>query len=92
MNLDPNEPFPSQVVKAFTVITITPDPMVSAAHNRMPVILGSEHTPWWSESKFEPHFIKTLLRPNVTEDMDCHRVSSQVNRAKKDSPECIQFE
>ena len=64
--------------------------MVSAVHNRVPVILGPEHYPWWLESKFEPDFLRILLRPYPAEDMDCYCVSSLVNRAKNDSPECIQ--
>ena len=68
-----------------------PNPIVAAVHNRMPVILGPEHYQWWLETdRFEPQFLKPLLRPYPAEDMDCHRVSKLVNSAKNDSPECIQ--
>ena len=91
LNLDDTEPAAGQVIETFTIITTEPNPMVAAVHNRMPVILGPEHYQWWLESeRFEPQFLKTLLRPYPAEDMDCHRVSKLVNSAKNDSPECIQ--
>jgi putative SOS response-associated peptidase YedK len=62
--------------------------MVAAVHNRMPVILGPEHYQWWLEpNRFEPHFLKTLLRPYPAELMECCRVSKLVNNAKIDTPE-----
>jgi putative SOS response-associated peptidase YedK len=64
--------------------------MVAAVHNRIPVILGSEHYQWWLEpDRFEPQFLKTLLRPYPADQMDCYRVSKLVNNAKHDSPECL---
>ena len=65
--------------------------MVAAVHNRMPVILGPEHYQWWLQpDRFEPQFLKTLLRPYPAEDMACVRVSRLVNNAKHDGPECLQ--
>ena len=79
-----------QVVETFTVITTTPNPMVAKVHDRMPVILGPEHYRWWLEpERFEPQFLKTLLRPYPADLMDCCRVSKLVNSAKHDGPECV---
>jgi putative SOS response-associated peptidase YedK len=90
LGLDDTGPSVSQVVETFTVITTTPNPMVAAVHNRMPVILSPEHYPWWLEPKrFEPEFLKTLLRPYPADDMECQRVSKLVNSAKNDGPDCI---
>jgi putative SOS response-associated peptidase YedK len=59
-------------------------------HDRMPVILSPEHYQWWLEPKrFEPEFLKNLLRPYPAEDMACVRVSKLVNNAKHDSPDCL---
>ena len=64
--------------------------MVAAAHNRMPVILMPEQYQWWLEpSRFEPQFLKTLLRPYPAVDLACCRVSKLVNSAKNDGPECL---
>lgn len=90
LNLDDTEPSTGQVVETFTVITTEPNAMVARVHTRMPVILGPEHYQWWLEPKrFEPEFLKTLLRPYPAEDMDCCRVSTLVNSAKNDVPECL---
>jgi putative SOS response-associated peptidase YedK len=55
----------------------------------MPIILGAEHYLWWLQTRFEPQFLKTLLRPYPAEEMDCYRVSTLVNSARQDSPECV---
>ncbi|MEI6077849.1 MAG: SOS response-associated peptidase, partial [Verrucomicrobiota bacterium] len=80
----------SSVLETFTIITTEPNPMVAAVHNRMPVILGPEHYRWWLEpNRFEPQFLKTLLRPYPAEDMACYRVSKLVNNARFDDPACL---
>jgi putative SOS response-associated peptidase YedK len=80
----------SQCVETFTVITTEPNAMVAKVHDRMPVILSPEHYRWWLESdRFEPQFLKTLLRPYPAEAMACVRVSKLVNNAKHDSPICL---
>jgi putative SOS response-associated peptidase YedK len=54
------------------------------------VILSPEHYQWWLEPKrFDPQFLKALLRPYPAEDMACVRVSMLVNNAKHDSPACL---
>jgi putative SOS response-associated peptidase YedK len=90
LGLDDTGPSISQEIETFTIITTTPNPMVAKVHDRMPVILEPEHYQWWLEPKrFEPEFLKTLLRPYPADQMDCYRVSKLVNSAKNDSPEWI---
>jgi putative SOS response-associated peptidase YedK len=72
----------SQVVETFTIITTEPNLMAARVHNRMPVILGPEHYSWWLEPKYEPEFLKTLLRPFPAKLMQCSRVSLRVNDAR----------
>ncbi len=39
---------------------------------------------WWMQpDRFEPQFLKTLLRPYPAEDMACVRVSKLVNKSVK---------
>jgi putative SOS response-associated peptidase YedK len=91
LGLDDTGPSISQIVETFTVITTTPNAMVAKVHDRMPVILGQEHFQWWLEpERFEPEFLKTLLRPYSAEDMACYRVSKLVNNAKNDTADCLQ--
>jgi len=89
LDLDDSGPNLNQIVETFTIITCEPNLMAAKVHNRMPVILGAEHYSWWLEPKFEPEFLKTLLRPFPTDLMDCRQVSSIVNNARNDGPECI---
>ena len=64
LGLDDTSPAVSQIIETFTIITTEPNAMVAAVHNRMPVIFGPEHYQWWLQpDRFEPQFLKTLLRP-----------------------------
>ena len=79
-----------EVLETFTVITTEPNAMVAKVHDRMPVILAPEHYQWWLEpDRFEPQFLKTLLRPYSAEEMDCQTVSKLMNNARFDGPACI---
>ncbi len=86
---DGDKPAPSRVIETFTIITTTPNKMTAAIHDRMPVILHPDHWQWWIDDRHNGDFVKSLLRPYPTEDMDCYRVSPLVNNAKNDSPECL---
>ena len=85
--LDDTGPSINQVVETFTIITCEPNLMAAKVHTRMPVIVGPEHYSWWLEPKFEPEFLKTLLRPFPAEKMQCSRVSVRVNYARNDGPD-----
>ena len=88
MTFPPNCQLPAANCQ-LTLITTEPNPRVAAVHNRMPVILGPEHYQWWLEpSRFEPEFLKTLLRPYPAQDMACCRLSKLANNAKHDGPDC----
>lgn len=90
LGLDDTGPSVDQTVETFTIITTEPNAMVAKVHDRMPVILSPEHYQWWLEPKrFDPQFLKTLLRPYPAEDMACVRVSKLVNIAKHDTPDCL---
>ena len=90
LGLDDTGPSISQVVETFTIITCEPNLMAAKVHSRMPVIVGPEHYSWWLEPKFEPEFLKTLLRPFPAEMMRCERVSVKVNDARNDGVECVE--
>ena len=87
--MDDTGPNLFQIVESFTIITTEPNLMAAKVHSRMPVIIGQEHYSWWLEPKFEPEFLKTLLRPFPAKLMDCRQVSVRVNDARNDGPECV---
>jgi putative SOS response-associated peptidase YedK len=80
---------PSRVIETFSIITTTANPMVSAVHERMPVILDSSYWQWWIDDRRRGEDVKFLLRPFDAEDMDCYRGSLLVNNAMNDSPDCL---
>jgi putative SOS response-associated peptidase YedK len=78
-------------VESFTIITTLPNELVRPIHNRMPVILLPEDEEQWLDVYRTPFVkAKSLLRPYPEELMDAHDVSTIVNSAKYDGPECIQ--
>ena len=78
-------------VESFTIITTEPNELVRHIHNRMPVILRLEDEDQWRDAS-RTRFVKakSLLKPYLEELMDAHDVSTIVNSAKYDVPECIQ--
>jgi putative SOS response-associated peptidase YedK len=78
-------------VESFTIITTQPNELVRPIHNRMPVILQPEDEEQWLDT-YRTTFAKaqSLLKPYPDELMDAHDVSTIVNSAKYDGPECIQ--
>ena len=78
-------------VESFTIITTEPNELVRPIHNRMPVILQPEDEEQWLDASRTPFVkAKSLLQPYPDELMDTHDVSTIVNSAKYDGPECIQ--
>jgi putative SOS response-associated peptidase YedK len=78
-------------VESFTIITTEPNELVRPVHNRMPVILRPEDEEQWLDvSRTSFAKARSLLEPYPEELMDAHDVSTVVNSAKYDGPECIQ--
>jgi len=51
--------------------------------NRMPVRLSPKHSQRWREpNRFQPQFLKILLRPYPAEEMDSCRMAKLVNNAR----------
>ena len=77
-------------VESFTIITTEPNELVRPVHNRMPVILRPEDEEQWLDASRIPFAkAKSLLKPYPEELMDAHDVSTIVNSAKYDGPECV---
>ena len=78
-------------VESFTIITTEPNELVRPIHNRMPVILQPEDEKQWLDASRTPFAkAKSLLQPYPDDLMDAHDVSTIVNSAKYDGPECIE--
>jgi putative SOS response-associated peptidase YedK len=78
-------------VESFTIITTEPNELVRPVHNRMPVILLPEDEEQWLDTSRASYAkAKSVLKPYPNELMEVHDVSTIVNSAKYDGPECIQ--
>lgn len=73
-----------------TIITTTPNSLMEAIHNRMPVILTPEAIDIWLDSSQQnPEVLLPLLKPYPADQMKAYAVSRLVNAPVNDRPECI---
>ena len=74
----------------FTIITTTPNDLVSPIHDRMPVILSNEDVETWLDPNVtEPERLLPLLDPYPQKTMEAYPVSTLVNSPRNDSPDLI---
>lgn len=73
-----------------TIITTTPNETVSSVHDRMPVILTPDHESIWLNPKVNDiNLLKSILIPYESNQMSSYQVSTIVNNAKNETPECV---
>ncbi len=73
-----------------TIVTTKANALISPIHDRMPVILQPENEKLWLGPNLKDMAsLTTLLKPYPKNFLRAYRVSSIVNSAKNDSPECI---
>lgn len=73
-----------------TIITTTPNEMMSQIHNRMPVILKPEDYPVWLETAEQPlNRLQAPLKPYPADEMKAFAVSRLVNSPNMDEPSLI---
>lgn len=77
-------------LRSCTIVTTTPNELIGRFHHRMPVILPLEaYDAWLDPEPADPEALKPLLIPYPTGEMVAYPVSTGVNRAANDSPDCI---
>ena len=80
-----------ELVETCSIITTSANALVSAIHDRMPVILERENYDIWLDPGFrkvEP--LLDLLMPYRTDSMRQQRVSTRVNSVQNDDPACAE--
>lgn len=84
------EPERNETPAAFCIVTTTPNPLLAAIHDRMPVILGPNSGPaWLGDEALAPARLAQLCRPLPADKMTGHRVDPRVNNARYEAPDCI---
>lgn len=78
-------------IESCTILTTDANEIMSAIHERMPVIIPPEKYPLWLDSgQHDGKKISGLLRPFDSSQMSAYPVSAFVNNAKHDTAQCIQ--
>ena len=82
---DTGEEFPS-----FTIITTTPNMLMTDIHTRMPVILKQKHFDEWLDRKNNNiEDLKRLLVSYPAHQMEAFPVSMYVSNSRNEGPECM---
>lgn len=80
-----------RIVDTCTVVTTEPNELIRPLHDRMPAIIAPEDFAIWLEpNHFEPDTLRSLLAPFPPERMRMTPVSTWVNNANNEGPECIE--
>jgi putative SOS response-associated peptidase YedK len=77
-------------VRTCTIITTSPNELVKALHNRMPVILPRDsYGQWLSNTPQTPENLSPLIKPYPSAEMAAYPVSTLVNNPKNDHAACV---
>ena len=80
-----------EVIESCTILTIDANDLTQPIHDRMPVILKPEDYDLWLDPQVKaPNLLKPLLRPYPSEEMVAEPVSTKVNKATYDAPDCVE--
>ena len=81
-----------RIVQSCTILTTTPNPLLTDVHDRMPVILTPQHSDVWLDPGFknvkEP---SGILKPFDATAMKRYPVSTRVNLVANDDPQCAEI-
>ena len=78
------------VVLSCAFLTLAPNPMLAAIHDRMPAILPPEAYAAWLDPAATPDSLKTLLRPFPEERLRAYPVAKRVGQVAQDDPTIIE--
>jgi putative SOS response-associated peptidase YedK len=77
------------LLRTYTIVTTDSNDLISAIHNRMPVMLSNDDALKWLTVDDEIAHALALLKPYPPEKMEGYDVSPLVNNPRNDSPECV---
>jgi putative SOS response-associated peptidase YedK len=75
-------------LEACAILTTAANALVAPIHDRMPVVLHRSDYALWLDPDARAEDLHRILVPFPAEEMVAHPVSSRVNRAGVDDPEC----
>jgi len=82
---------PEGALESCVLLTTEPNDLLRPLHNRMPVILPSEHYDLWLDPDVQKAgLLQPLLCPYPSEGMVAYSISTWVNKPANDGPRCIE--
>jgi putative SOS response-associated peptidase YedK len=76
-------------VKTSSILTTTPNAVISAVHDRMPVILDPDSYDLWLDPGMRDiAAVSELLKPYDAGLMRCYPISTRINHVANDDEEC----
>jgi putative SOS response-associated peptidase YedK len=76
------------MIKSFAIITTTANERLSALHDRMPVVLGTDRwAPWLGEEAASGAELKAMLKPYPGAGMIFWPVDRRIGNVRNDSPD-----
>ncbi len=81
----------SPTVESCTIVTTTPNKLMSELHDRMPVILGKQGIDFWLDPKNDnAEQVVRVLGPYPYAKMEAYAVGPTVNSVKNQGSECME--
>jgi putative SOS response-associated peptidase YedK len=77
------------LVHSFSIITGPANPLVAPIHDRMPVVLAPSAYSAWLDPSLDAEGARELLGVPPVDDWIAEPVSSHVNSAQHEGPDCI---
>ena len=76
----------------YALLTTGPNELMKPIHDRMPVILGPEDVrTWLTPGEISPARVRELCDSYPATEMLANPVSTMVNSARNDAPECVEL-
>ena len=80
-----------EVIESCTILTTDSNELVQVLHDRMPLILHEkDYDLWLDPGVKDSKLLEPLLQPYPSDKMKSHPVSTRVNKADYDAPDCIE--
>ncbi len=76
-------------INSFTIITQSPNKLVSDIHDRMPVILHPEQEALWLDNDISASKLIAMIEPYPSELMKAYKVSDRVNKVSNNDSELV---
>ncbi len=78
-----------QAMTSFTILTTTPNKLMSKLHERMPVILEPDAFSDWLDLEMEGEDLLELLKPLGDGKLEAHKVDKRVGRTSENDAELL---